>query len=51
MCFLEEQIRWEYCKTKDETLNDKELELMANDDFNTFIDLYTKYDFTKEHVK
>jgi len=50
MHFLEEQIRWEYCKAKGEPLNDKELELIENDDFNTFINLYIKYDFTKEYV-
>lgn len=50
MHFLEEQIRWEYCKAKGEPLNDEELKLIENDDFNTFINLYIKYDFTKEYL-
>ena len=50
MRFLEEQIRWNYCKAKGEPLNDEELELIENDDFNTFINLYIKYDFTQEYV-
>lgn len=50
MRFLEEQIRWEYCKAKGEPLNDEELELIENDNFNTFINLYIKYDFTQEYV-
>ena len=50
MCFLEEQIGWEYCKAKGEPLNDIELELIADDDFNTFINIYIKYDFTKDYL-
>jgi len=48
--FLEEQIGWEYCKAKGKPLNDEDIDLITDCDFDTFINLYIKYTFTKDYL-
>ena len=49
MSFLEEQIGWHYCGAKGRKLTEEETEKIADDDFDTFINLYIQYAFEDEY--